>query len=42
VVYNNTDREIYVANAVGMTRACETLYLHFRLADLFAAQPPAS
>jgi hypothetical protein len=42
VVYNNTDREIHVANAVGLTRACETLYLHFRLADLFAAQAPAS
>jgi len=40
IVYNNTDREIWVANAIGQTRASETPYRHFKLADLFSAQPP--
>jgi len=41
VVYNNSDREIWVANAIGAKRAADSPYLHFKLADLFAAQPPA-
>jgi isopenicillin-N N-acyltransferase-like protein len=39
VIYCNTDRELWVANAVGMTRASETEYKHFRMADLLAAKP---
>ena len=39
-VYNNSDREIWVANAIGAKRAADSPYLHFKLADLFSAQPP--
>ncbi|UCH33176.1 MAG: hypothetical protein JSV65_11365 [Armatimonadota bacterium] len=39
VIYCNTDRELWVANAIGQTRASETPYKHFRMADLLAAQP---
>jgi isopenicillin-N N-acyltransferase-like protein len=41
VVYDNTDREMWVANAIGPTRAAETPYLHFKLSELFAAQAPS-
>jgi len=39
VIYCNTDREMWVASAVGMTRAADTEYKHYRMADLLAAQP---
>jgi len=39
VIYCNTDRELWVANAVGMKRACDTEYKHFKMADLLAAKP---
>jgi len=39
VIYCNTDRELWVANAVGMKRASETEYKHFRMAELLAANP---
>ena len=39
IIYCNTDRELWVANAVGLKRACDTEYKHFRMADLLAARP---
>jgi len=39
VIYCNTDRELWVANAIGQTRASDTPYKHFRMADLLAARP---
>jgi hypothetical protein len=39
IIYCNSDRELWVASAQGMTRACDTEYKHFRMADLLAAQP---
>jgi len=39
VIYCNSDRELWVASAQGMTRASDTEYKHFRMAGLLAAAP---